>query len=137
MIFIRNTILCQSFFCHKNNKIHCFERFIYNDRITKLYRKQKKKKSDEKETKKSNEKGEEEEIFEYPVSRFYTVYKHPRTCVLVPVSYRYISDTNMYVPVYFKTERYISDITKVIDGINGKDYVLMTNIDNKYAHVRS
>jgi len=43
----------------------------------------------------------------------------------------------MYVPVYFKTERYISDITKVIDGINGKDYVLMTNVDNKYAHVRS
>ena len=102
-----------------------------------MYRKQKKKKSDEQETKKSNEKGEEEEkeIFEYPVSRFYTVYKHPRTCVLVPVSYRYISDTNMYVPVYFKTERYISDITKVIDGINGKDYILMTNINNKYAHI--
>ena len=32
-------ILWQSFFCHKNNKIHCFDRLMYNDRITNLYRK--------------------------------------------------------------------------------------------------
>ena len=130
-------ILWQSFFCHKNNKVHCFERLIYNDRITNLYRKRddKKKTSGEEEEKVKKSKGEE--IFEYPITCFYTVYKHPRTCILVPVSYQYVPDTNMYVPIYFRTERYISDITKVVDGINGKDYVLMTNIDNKYAHVRS